>query len=243
MGSIFLLSGDSCIVLEFGKKISPEINMKVLNMFNSLNEANINGVTEIIPTYRSLYINYDPLLIQLEDLKNRIRETQKCSKKIEFSSTRVVEIPTLYGGKYGPDLLFVAEYHQISPSEVVDIHTSKDYLVYMLGFTPGFAYLGELSNIISTPRLETPRLKVPAGTVAIAGTQTGIYPVESPGGWRLLGRTPIELFNPYKDPPALLKPSDHVRFIQIDEDEYKNISRNVAEGDYDMRLKKNGEES
>ena len=234
MGSRFLLSGDSCLVMEFGDEISPELNQMVRRVSVSLAEAEIQGVTELVPTYRSLYIEYDPLQINLEELKRRLVEIEGSLGRIDLPPPRTVEIPTLYGGEQGPDLASVAEYHGISEREVVEIHKSGDYLVYMLGFTPGFAYLGGLSERISTPRLETPRLRVPAGTVAIAGRQTGVYPVESPGGWRLLGRTPIRLFDPHKDPPSALQPYDHVRFMEIDEEEYEEIRSRVESGDYEI---------
>jgi inhibitor of KinA len=234
MGSRFLLSGDSCLVMEFGDEISPELNQMVRRVSVSLAEAEIQGITELVPTYRSLYIEYDPLQISLEELKRRLLEIEGSLSRTDLPPPRTVEIPTLYGGEQGPDLASVAEYHGISEREVVEIHKSGEYLVYMLGFTPGFAYLGGLSERISTPRLETPRLKVPAGTVAIAGRQTGVYPVESPGGWRLLGRTPIKLFDPHKDPPSVLQPYDYVRFVEIDEEEYEEIRSRVESGGYEI---------
>jgi inhibitor of KinA len=235
MGSRFLLSGDSCLVMEFGDEISPELNQMVRRVSVSLAEADVQGITELVPTYRSLYIEYDPLQISLEEMKKRLVEIEGSLSRIDLPPPRIVEIPTLYGGEHGPDLASVAEYHSISKREVVEIHKSGDYLVYMLGFTPGFAYLGGLSERISTPRLETPRLRVPAGTVAIAGRQTGVYPVESPGGWRLLGRTPIKMFDPHKDPPSVLQPYDHVRFVEIDEEEYEDIWSRVESGGYEIR--------
>jgi KipI family sensor histidine kinase inhibitor len=130
---------------------------------------------------------------------------------------RVIEIPTRYGGEYGPDLEFVAKHNGLTPDEVVRIHTSQSLRVFMLGFSPGFPYIGPLAPEIAAPRLATPRTLVPAGSVGIAGRQTGIYPSESPGGWRLIGRTDLKLFAPAKDPPALLRPGDYVRFRAVEE--------------------------
>lgn len=243
MGSRFLLSGDSCLVMEFGDEISPELNQMVRRISVSLAEADIQGITELVPTYRSLYIQYDPLQIRLEELKSRLVEIEGSLSRIDLPPPRILEIPTLYGGEYGPDLASVAEYHGMTEREVVEIHKSGDYLVYMLGFTPGFAYLGGLSERISTPRLETPRLRVPAGTVAIAGLQTGVYPVESPGGWRLLGRTPIKLFDPHKDPPSAMQPYDYVRFVEIDEEEYEEIRSRVESGKYEIGMGEPREEA
>lgn len=243
MGSRFLLSGDSCLVMEFGDEINPELNQMVRRMSVSLAKADIRGITELVPTYRSLYIQYDPLQICLEELKSRLVEIEGSLSRIDLPPPRIVKVPTLYGGEYGPDLASVAEYHGITQREVVEIHKSRDYLVYMLGFTPGFAYLGGLSERISTPRLETPRLRVPAGTVAIAGQQTGVYPVESPGGWRLLGRTPIKLFDPHKEPPSAMQPYDYVRFVEIDEEEYEEIRSRVESGNYEIVMGEPREEA
>lgn len=234
----FLLAGDSCIVVEFGDEINPELNRMVRFMFLSLNRAGIQGITELIPTYRSLYVQYDPLEISLEELKRRLKKVVQKFDEVELPPLRVVDVPTVYGGRYGPDLEFVAEYNGLTKEEVVEIHTSSSYLVYMIGFTPGFAYLGGVSKRIATPRLETPRLKVPAGSVGLAGEQTGVYPVESPGGWRLIGCTPIRIFDPGRDPPVVLQPtSDYVRFIRISEEEFRRIREQVKAGQYEIRIR------
>ena len=149
---------------------------------------------------------------------------------------KVVEIPTIYGGEYGPDIEFVAEHNNISIDEVIEIHSSRNYLIYMLGFTPGFPYLGGMSEKIETPRLKTPRTKIPAGTVGIAGKQTGIYPIDSPGGWQLIGRTPVKLYDPFADPPVLLNSGDYLRFVPIDETEYKSILKQIEENKYEVKI-------
>lgn len=234
----FLLAGDSCIVVEFGDEINPEINRMVRFMFLSLKREGTPGINELIPTYRSLYVQYDPLEISLEELKRRLKRVVKKFDEVKLPPLRVVEIPTVYGGRYGPDLEFVAEYNGLTQEEVVEIHTSSCYLVYMIGFTPGFAYLGGVSKRIATPRLETPRVKVPAGSVGLTGEQTGVYPVESPGGWRLIGSTPIRIFDPGRDPPVFIQPtSDYVRFIRISEKEFHKIKEQVEAEQYEIRIR------
>ncbi len=192
-------------------------------MVRAIEEAPIRGVEEIIPSYRSILIAYDPLVVGFKDLTYQVKSIEKNLSRGKILEHRRVEIPTLYGGKFGPDLDFVASLHGLTPEEVVRIHTSQDYLVYMLGFTPGFPYLGNLEEI-ATPRLKTPRIKVPAGSVGIAENQTGIYPIESPGGWQIIGRTPLKLFNPLRPPHFLLAAGDMVRFIPIDDRRYAELS-------------------
>jgi KipI family sensor histidine kinase inhibitor len=181
------------------------------------------GVEEIIPSYRSLLISYDPRVIGFKDLTDQVKSIEKTLSRGKILEHRRIEIPTLYGGEFGPDLDFVASLHGLTPEEVVRIHSSQDYLVYMLGFTPGFPYLGGNLEEIATPRLKTPRIKVPAGSVGIAENQTGIYPIESPGGWQIIGRTPVNLFNPLRPPHFLLAAGDMVRFIPIDEEQYMDL--------------------
>jgi KipI family sensor histidine kinase inhibitor len=156
---------------------------------------------------------------------------------------RLVEIPTLYGGEFGPDLGDVAEHNGISDAEVIKIHSGADYLVYMMGFLPGFPYLGGMSERIATPRLKTPRSAIPAGSVAIAERQTGIYPVESPGGWRIIGRTPISLFDPSREPPVEIEPGDYLRFVQVDESEYADVQSRIWSGTYTLVTRQRGESS
>jgi KipI family sensor histidine kinase inhibitor len=161
------------------------------------------------------------LILPVDELKKRLIRLEEELKQTSFPDPKLTKIPVLYGGTYGPDLEGVARHLQISPEEVVRLHCSKPYFIYMIGFMPGFPYMGELPDTLITPRLKTPRLSVPAGSVAIAQKQTGIYPMESPGGWQIIGRTPIKLFDPEKDPPALLQMGDLVQFYPISEKEFK----------------------
>jgi len=214
----FLVAGDSALVVEFGDEISLEVNRKVHALADALGKSSLPGLAEAVPTYRSLLVHYDPLRLSCDEVKAFVSEVlQKCGEKPPLKP-RVVEIPVVYGGEFGPDIEFVAEHNGLfSVEEVIRLHSGVAYTVYMLGFAPGFAYLGGMPEAIVTPRLETPRTLVPAGSVGIAGGQTGIYPIATPGGWRLIGRTPLKLFDPEQDPPTLLKAGDTVRFVPISE--------------------------
>jgi len=219
--TIFFYIGDRGLLLEFGDEISPEVNERVRRMALAIDGEVIEGIVETVPTYRSLLIIYNPLILSIGDLKKRLERMEKGLQHIPFPEPKLTRIPVAYGGSYGPDLDYVARYHQISSAEVIHLHCSKPYLIYMVGFMPGFPYMGELPEALVTPRLKTPRLSVPAGSVAIAQKQTGIYPMESPGGWQIIGRTPVKLFAPEKEPPTLLRMGDFVQFYPIGENEFE----------------------
>lgn len=232
----FMPAGDSSLVMEFGNSISPLINAKIRNMVKAIDNSHVDGVLELIPTYRSIQIFYNPLLINYDTLVDKLSDMENSLSHGEDDSYRVVEVPTVYGGEFGPDIEFVAEHNGLDIDEVIKIHSSRDYLIYMLGFTPGFSYLGGMDEQIATPRLESPRTKIPAGSTGIAGSQTGIYPIDSPGGWQLIGRTPVNLYNPNQDPPVLLKAGDYVRFIPIDESEFNRIKELVSKNEYIVNI-------
>jgi inhibitor of KinA len=215
------LMGDRGLLLEFGDEISREINEKVRRMALAIQAEAMEGIVETVPTYRSLLIIYNPVIVSIQELKKRLKEIEEGLQQTPLPEPKLARIPVVYGGIYGPDLEEVAKYHQISPEEVIYLHCSKPYLIYMIGFMPGYPYMGELPQALVTPRLKTPRLVVPKGSVAIAQRQTGIYSMESPGGWHILGRTPVELFDPEKDPPALLQMGDFVQFYEISEKEFR----------------------
>ena len=216
----FLLMGDRGLLLEFGDEISAEVNEKVRKIALAIQAEPPDGVVEVVPTYRSLLVLYNPLIIPLEELERKLKQLEKDLKEISFRDPKLTKIPVLYGGSFGPDLEKVAEYLHLTSEEVIRLHCSKRYFIYMIGFMPGFPYMGELPDALITPRLKTPRLSVPAGSVAIAQKQTGIYPIESPGGWHILGRTPVRLFNPEEEPPALLRMGNLVQFYPISEKEF-----------------------
>lgn len=220
----FLLAGDRGLLVEFGASIDPKINQKVRQIFLSLEKTPIDGVSEIIPTYRSILIFYNPSLSNPERLKQEIMDRENSFNTWEIPPPETIEIPVCYGGNFGPDLAFVAQHNNLTPEEVIQIHTSGTYLIYMLGFTPGFPFLGGLSEKLFTPRLENPRQLVPAGSVGIANNQTGIYPIDSPGGWQLIGKTPIKLYDPTAAPPILLKAGNFLKFKQISRKEFLELA-------------------
>jgi len=231
----YLPFGDNALFIEFGDTISLEINRRVIALNDAILKDQIDGVEELVPTYRSLLVRYNPLKTTYEHLVLRIKDVEKTLKEspIEAEGRRIV-IPIVYGGKYGPDLPYVAQHHGLSEEQVVKLHHEREYRVYMIGFVAGFPYLGEVPDEIAMSRLETPRLKVPAGSVGIAEKQTGIYPCEAPGGWQIIGRTPLRLFNPSQQPPALLRPGDTIRFKPISEKEFKIIEEAVSKGIYSL---------
>jgi len=214
----FLDAGESCLVVELGDRIDLTVNWRVRALALAVEQAGLAGIREAVPTYRSLAIYYDPLKIERDALAERIGALLDSAPEVREQESRIVEVPTTYGSDQGPDLAFVAQHAGLSEQEVVRLHTEPLYDVYMLGFTAGFAYLGGLPERLGVPRLPTPRLRVPAGSVGIGGTQTGIYPVESPGGWRIIGQTRLSLFDASRQPPASLLPGDRVRFIAIGEE-------------------------
>ena len=221
--------GDSALLIEFGNAINLDINHKVIALNEAIMKARIREVEELVPTYRSLLVRYDPSKTTYEQLVFRIRDVERTLSSISVRiESKKITIPVVYGGECGPDLSYVAKCHELSEEQVVKLHSEREYTVYMIGFVAGFPYLGEASDEIATPRLETPRLKVPAGSVGIAERQTGIYPCEAPGGWRIIGRTPTRLFDPSKQPPALLGPGDKVKFEPISMKRFTVLQEAIA---------------
>lgn len=227
-----LTAGDSSILLQFGNTIDPAINRKIAATVQLMREQHINGVTDVIPAFCSLLINYDPRVISYEQIKRRMEALVKIDVTAGDTRKRVFEIPVCYGGEYGPDIRNIADHAGLSVEEVIQIHTSRDYLIYMLGFLPGFTYLGGLDERIHTPRLANPRIRIPAGSVGIGGSQTGIYPMDSPGGWQLMGMTPVKAYDPDREVPILVEAGDYIRFVAIDEDEFHRIKELVDKNEY-----------
>ena len=225
-------AGDRAVTVEVGEGIAVEVNRRVRSLGLAIQQAAAAGVEEVVPAYRSLLVYYDPLSLSFTDLEAHLRDMEGRLAGTPAQAPRVVELPTVYGGDDGPDLDYVAEHAGISVQEVVEVHSSADYLVYMMGFTPGFTYLGGLSERIVTPRLETPRTAIPAGSVGIAEAQTGVYPMQSPGGWRLIGRTPVPLFDPHREPPVLVEPGEYVRFVPISPEDAQRIEEQVQAGTF-----------
>lgn len=228
----YLVSGDCAVCVEFGNEISPEINSKIRAFNIAVEKAGIEGIVETIPTYRSLLVVYQPEVIRFKELTEKFEEIMSSMGSIQIPPPTVIEIPVLYGGEMGPDLENVASHNGKTPEEVIKIHTSEEYLIYMLGFIAGFPYLGGMSKEIATPRLKSPRVKIEGGSVGIAGEQTGVYPVASPGGWQLIGRTPLKLYDSEREKPVLLEAGQYIKFRSVTEEEYREIERQVADNTY-----------
>lgn len=228
----FLLAGDTAVTAEFGNEISESINSRIRAFSIALKHSNIQGITETVPTYRSLMIHYDPGIILYDSLVEKLEELLGTLNSIEIPPSEVLEIPVYYGGDMGPDIDFVASHNGKTQREVVEIHTSGEYLIYMLGFTPGFTYLGGMSDEIAAPRLKQPRVSIPAGSVGIAGKQTGVYPIDSPGGWQLIGRTPVRMYDPNRAEPILPQAGQYIKFRAIKRDEFDRIAAEAEAGTY-----------
>jgi KipI family sensor histidine kinase inhibitor len=204
---------DSALLIQLGDEINPLLNRRVHALDARLRGQQLPGVIETVPAYASLVVHYDPLVLTHAQTTEWVQAALAGAETAAASKPRRIEVPVQYGGAAGPDLASVAGHHGLKPRDVIRIHAKGDYVVYMMGFTPGFPYMGKVARAIATPRLETPRTHVPAGSVGIAGEQTGIYPIDSPGGWRLIGRTSLQLFNLNQIPPFLFSPGDAVRFV------------------------------
>ena len=232
----FLDSGESALDIEFGNSIDPDIHTKVMDLFSSLSGKKIKGISGLIPTFRSLLVMYDPLIIPKSKLIVQCEKVIRKKTSSRESSSRVFHIPVCYEGDYAPDIENVCKANGLSSDEVIEIHTSKEYLIYMLGFLPGFAYLGGLDKRICTPRLSSPRPRIPAGAVGIGGDQTGIYPVPSPGGWQLIGKTPVRLYDPDKVPPIIYKAGDYIKFEKISASKFEEISERISNSEYSIEI-------
>lgn len=232
---LFQPAGDKAIIAELGNTIDPETNRQVHSLVQAIDRMEIYGILDLVPSYGSLLINFDPMRISIDKLKSRIVELNNGPINNETSVKRVVHLPVFYGGNHGPDIKFVAEHACLTVEEVINLHSSIDYFIYMMGFAPGFPYLGELPKNLATPRLQTPRTHIPAGSVGIAESQTGVYPTTSPGGWQVIGRTPLKLFDVRRKYPALLLAGDFVRFIPMTgKQEYERIRKLADKNDYEI---------
>ncbi|MFS0690705.1 5-oxoprolinase subunit PxpB [Sporosarcina sp. 179-K 8C2 HS] len=220
--------GDQAVVIEVGNEICAAFEWKVKAIVSRIEAESPPWMIEYIPAYTTVTLIYSIQTFMKEEspyeaVCDKIREMLVDVKQTGAVQQKVVKIPVLYGGKYGPDLDFVAKHNGLTADEVIDIHTSGDYTVHMIGFAPGFPFIGGMSEKISAPRRNTPRLKIPARSVGIAGVQTGVYPIETPGGWQLIGQTPLELFLPDENPPSLLAAGDKIRFYKITSDVYEDL--------------------
>lgn len=232
------VAGDSAINLEFGNVISEKTNGIIRAAAQTLEADPIDGVIELVPTFCSLMVVYNPCVIGYDELTNQVRGKLRGLVATTGGIHRVVKIPVCYGGDFGPDLSDVAEHAGMSADEVIAIHSGHDYLIDMLGFLPGFAYLGGLDERLHTPRLATPRTRIEPGAVGIGGAQTGIYPLASPGGWRIIGRTPVRPYDPDRESPILYAAGDYLRFVPITAQEFSLIETQVEAGTYECEIVK-----
>jgi len=205
--------GDAALLVELGAELDVALNARAHALARRV--ETLRGVVAMTPGYTTLLVEYEPAQREYAALRQEIENALRTLDAPPPRAARVIEIPTRYGGADGPDLDFVARHSRLSVAQVIQLHTRAVYHVFMLGFAPGFPYLGIVDEKIAAPRLETPRARVPAGSVGIAGRQTGIYPRESPGGWRLIGRTDVKLFDSTQEPPTLLRAGDCVRFTRL----------------------------
>jgi KipI family sensor histidine kinase inhibitor len=230
----FLAAGDSALVVEFGETADRAISERVLALADAIEARAIPGVVELVPTFRSLMVHYDPLRLAAADLEAEIAPLLGTLGAVRHHD-RHFTLPVAYGGDLGPDLNEVAERTELAPDEVVRLHTSVTYHVYAIGFLPGYPYMGDGPEALSLPRRETPRVRVPMGSVCIAFRQAGIYSLESPGGWHLLGRTPVRLFDTRRPNAVLLAPGDKVRFEPISHEDFERLDADAAAGRLDIR--------
>ncbi|WP_187263229.1 5-oxoprolinase subunit PxpB [Pontibacter beigongshangensis] len=228
--------GDAAIVVQFGDKISLEVHKKVRAFAALLDENTFEGFVELVPAFRTVTVYYNPWQVSQRGQHDPYQAVIDLLLPLltkthhqEEQPSRLVEIPVCYGGEFGPDLEFVATHNHLSPEMVISLHAATEYLVYMIGFAPGFPYLGGMNRLIAAPRHGTPRAAIPPGSVGIAGNQTGVYPLETPGGWQLIGRTPLPLFQPHHPSPCLLKAGDRLRFVPITQKEFLQRKEQVHE--------------
>jgi inhibitor of KinA len=227
--SIFPL-GDNAILIDFGNELNESINQKLLEIFRKIKNQNMPGVLDVVPAYSSLTIHYDVMKIfekaggktVFDIITDQVKKIVEDDIEISFEQNRKISIPVCYDQEFGVDLSYLASEKDLSVQDVIQLHTAKSYRVYMIGFLPGFAYMGTVDQRIQIPRKENPRTNVEAGSVGIAGAQTGIYPLQSPGGWQIIGRTPVLLFNKEKTAPVLLQPGDEIKFFSISKHEFTN---------------------
>jgi inhibitor of KinA len=213
-------AGDSALIVEFEERIDPAINARSVAVAGAVRAASLPGVRDVVPTFRSVAIYFDPLRTDIDRL-SRVIDAGADAAPAQSRTIEPIRVPVCYGGQFGPDLEEVAAFAGVSGEEVVRLHTGRTYRVFMLGFLPGFAYMGSVDRRIAAPRRATPRLRVAAGSVGVAGAQTGIYPSESPGGWQVIGRTPIQPFDLHRPEPFLFLAGDSVRFYSISESEFQ----------------------
>lgn len=218
-------AGDSSLIAYLGDEISLDVHRRVVRLFRALQQLRHPAIRNLHPAYCSISIDFDPLQASLEDLNRVILDAEDRAGHAELAPPRTIQVPVCYDPHFAPDLEFVSRHTSLSPSQLVEAHSAAEYFVYFLGFAPGFAYLGGLDSRLHVPRLPSPRQQVAAGSVGLAGAQTGVYPNDSPGGWQLIGRTPLRMFDPARPQPSLLQAGDLVRFQPISSADFELLHR------------------
>lgn len=228
----FMPSGDRAMVVEFGNEISTGVNNQVHALAERIKREQVPGVLELVPTFRSLMVYYDPWQTSYPKLSDTFLGSGGLGESAGGRKKRILKIPCCYGARFGLDLADMEKHTGLDRDEIIAIHSSVDYKIYMMGFLPGFVYLGGLDKRIEMPRLKTPRVKIQPGAVGIGGSQTGVYPMASPGGWRLMGGTPVDFYDPDREEPILCKAGEYIRFVPITIDDYYDIRRMIVKGTY-----------
>ena len=222
-----MVISDNSIIIEYPPAISKEINSNIRSIVREIKNNLSEEIVDIIPAYHNIIVGYDCLEVDPLVLCDKISAIVSTISESDIVEREIVEIPVCYEEPYGLDLDDVCEIHSISKEELIRKHTEPEYLVYMIGFTPGFPYLGGMDESLATPRKKEPRSKIPAGSVGIAGSQTGVYPIASPGGWQIIGRTPLKLFDPYRNNPVMIEAGQYIKYISISAKEFEDIERSL----------------
>ena len=230
----FLACADCAVTVEISREISEKTNKKVRFLADGIRQRRIRGIIDCVSTFRSITIYYDPLIITVGTLQKKVCRIYEAFQEEAVAGKRIFHIPVCYEEEYAPDMEYVCDATGLTPEEVIEIHSSVDYLIYMLGFLPGFPYLGGMDERIAVPRMESPRTKIPAGSVGIGGNQTGIYPLDSPGGWRLIGRTPVKLYDINRKKPILYEAGDYIRFLPIRSEDFARICEQTDQSDLEI---------
>jgi KipI family sensor histidine kinase inhibitor len=227
MKAKIMVISDNSIIIEYPPTISQEVNRNIRDLVKEIKNKLSEEIVDIIPAYHNIIVGYDCLEVDPLVLSDKISAIVSEISKSDVKEREIVEIPVCYEDPYGLDMDDVCEMHGISKEELIMKHTKPEYLVYMIGFTPGFPYLGGMDESLATPRKKEPRSKIPAGSVGIAGSQTGVYPITSPGGWQIIGRTPLKLFDPYRDNPVMIEAGQYIKYISISAKEFEDIERSL----------------
>lgn len=229
-------AGDAALVVEFGNIIDENVNAHVHALARKIEEQHIEGIMEVVPTFRSVLVQYDVFVCSYSQIRDVVHSLADNLNVLDKTAKKIVKIPCCYGARFGQDLSDMEKLTGLDRDEIIAIHSATDYKIYMLGFLPGFVYLGGLDKRIEVPRLKTPRVKIRKGAVGIGGNQTGIYPMDSPGGWRLMGATPIDLYDENRETPILLAAGEYIRFVPISILDYYDIRQEILKGTYRLEV-------